>query len=208
MATKGMKAKKDKADIKERILEVSTRLFAEKGFDGISIDELAQAAKVNKSMIYYYFSSKEGLLVSLIQRKFEEFDAFLGRLAAAKSRSIRTLIEGLITSVVEYMSSNRDVITILFHEALMKKPKSSVDIVTFINPLWDRLEREIRASHPDMIEASQLDKLLCLSLVINFVIVQSRLDSLEPKAVADAKALFIQRVTSIVTALITETARR
>jgi AcrR family transcriptional regulator len=198
----------DKVNIKERIIKVSTRLFAEKGFDGISIDELAQDAKVNKSMIYYYFSSKEGLLINLIQRHIEEFEAFLVKVKITKTRSIRAVIEELITLVVEYMSRNRDIIAILFHETLMKTPKSKVDIVTFINPLWDKIERDIRARYPGMIEASLVDKLLSISLIISFVIIQDRLDGLDKAAFADAKQLFIQRVTSIIAALITETAKK
>jgi AcrR family transcriptional regulator len=198
----------DKTNIKERILAVSARLFAEKGFDGISIDELAQGAKVNKSMIYYYFSSKEGLLINLIQRYIQEFESSFMKVKTKKTRSIKAAIEELVTLVVEYMSQNRNIIAILFHETLMKMPKSKVDIVTFINPLWDKIERDIRARYPGMIEASLVDKLMAISLIISFVIIQDRLDGLDKSAVAEAKHLFIQRVTSIIAALLTETARK
>lgn len=36
-------------------------LFAEKGFDGARVDKLAEMAKVNKALIYYYFKSKEAI---------------------------------------------------------------------------------------------------------------------------------------------------
>jgi AcrR family transcriptional regulator len=197
---------KEQTGIKERILEVSTQLFAEKGFDGVSIDEIAKVAKVNKSMIYYYFSSKEGMLISLIQLHLAEFEAFIGMAKLKKSRDIRSLVRELMSFVVQYMTAHADVISILFHETLLKTPKTKVDIVTFINPLWDKIEKSVRATHPDMTEASQVDKLLCISVIISFIIIQTRMEGLDSAARADAQELYIQRVTSIITALITEPA--
>lgn len=50
-----------------KILDVATRLFAEKGFAGVSIRELTEAAKVNVSAISYYFGGKEGLYKEVIK---------------------------------------------------------------------------------------------------------------------------------------------
>ena len=46
------------------ILEVATREFAEKGLAGARIDEIAEATRTSKRMIYYYFGSKEGLYIA------------------------------------------------------------------------------------------------------------------------------------------------
>jgi len=52
---------------KEKILEVAEELFAEKGFEGTSVRDIAQKADVNIAMISYYFGSKEKLLEALIE---------------------------------------------------------------------------------------------------------------------------------------------
>ncbi|MCL6524389.1 MAG: TetR family transcriptional regulator [Thermoflavifilum sp.] len=52
---------------KEKILEVAEELFAEKGYEGTSVRDIAQRAEVNIAMISYYFGSKEKLLEALIQ---------------------------------------------------------------------------------------------------------------------------------------------
>ena len=49
-----------------QILQVAETLFAEKGFDGTSIRNIAKEAKINVAMVSYYFGSKERLLESLI----------------------------------------------------------------------------------------------------------------------------------------------
>jgi len=51
----------EKESTKEKILFSAHKLFSEKGFDGTSIRDIAQAAEVNVASINYYFTSKEGL---------------------------------------------------------------------------------------------------------------------------------------------------
>ena len=58
-------------DAKERILNASVQLFSKKGFDATRINEIADAAAVNKALIYYYFKGKEDILDYLIQSFFE-----------------------------------------------------------------------------------------------------------------------------------------
>lgn len=52
---------------RERIIETAARLFTSKGFHQTSIDEIAQEASVAKGSVYYHFSGKDHLLVSVIQ---------------------------------------------------------------------------------------------------------------------------------------------
>ena len=52
------------------ILEVATKEFADKGLSGARIDEIAAATKTSKRMIYYYFGSKEGLYVAVLEDQY------------------------------------------------------------------------------------------------------------------------------------------
>jgi AcrR family transcriptional regulator len=53
------------------ILEAAERLFADKGFEGTSVRDIAEEAKVNVAMISYYFGSKEKMLDSLFSYRGE-----------------------------------------------------------------------------------------------------------------------------------------
>ena len=53
------------------MLEVATRLFAERGFNAVSMEEIAEEVGVTKPMLYAYFDSKEGLYLACIQRAGE-----------------------------------------------------------------------------------------------------------------------------------------
>ncbi len=57
-------------DCRENLIAVATPLFAGKGFNGVSVRELAKAAEVNLSMISYYFGGKEGLYAAVLNEQF------------------------------------------------------------------------------------------------------------------------------------------
>jgi AcrR family transcriptional regulator len=73
---------------RERILRTAERLFAERGFNGVSVRELAAAAQVNIASIGYHFDSKEGLLSEVYRRHCEPLIAerLRGLEAAARLR--------------------------------------------------------------------------------------------------------------------------
>ena len=60
-------------DVRDRIVTSALRLFAEKGYAGTSLREIAEAARTTKPMIYYYFNSKEGLYISTLSDLFQQF---------------------------------------------------------------------------------------------------------------------------------------
>ena len=64
----------DKNDLRNNIISIATRLFAERGINGVSIRQLSQSAGVSISMISYHFGGKEGLYSSVLQEQFSGFD--------------------------------------------------------------------------------------------------------------------------------------
>jgi AcrR family transcriptional regulator len=59
---------------KERILNVAIDLFAIKGFDGVSLREIADAAGVRKATLYYYFTSKDEILQKILEYVLESWN--------------------------------------------------------------------------------------------------------------------------------------
>jgi AcrR family transcriptional regulator len=57
------------------ILEVATREFADKGLAGARIDAIAEAMRTSKRMIYYYFGSKEGLYLAVLEESYRRIRA-------------------------------------------------------------------------------------------------------------------------------------
>lgn len=102
-ATPGRRARR-KAETRRRILRAAARLFAGRGFDATTIDEIAQAADVSRGTFFNYYAEKSALIAELGDRMTDEFlghmreaqalDAPVGRrLSAAFARSGRRLLE-------------------------------------------------------------------------------------------------------------------
>ena len=80
-ATEGVKAKPGQSPGETAILSAGVRLFAEQGFDGVSMRGVAQAAGVSKANIYHHFNSKEALYLAILQSSAAETAALVENLA-------------------------------------------------------------------------------------------------------------------------------
>lgn len=71
-ATEGVESGnvRDSAKTLENILEVATREFENKGFNGARIDAIAEATRTSKRMIYYHFAGKEGLYIAVLEMAY------------------------------------------------------------------------------------------------------------------------------------------
>src|SRR5487761_2284825 len=65
---------------REQLLDIGRRLFAERGFEGTSIEEIAAQADVSKPVVYEHFGGKEGLYAVVVDREVERFIAMATRL--------------------------------------------------------------------------------------------------------------------------------
>src|ERR1700758_4155173 len=63
---------RDRARTKSDILTVATQEFAEKGYLGARVDDIATSTRTTKRMIYYYYESKEGLYRAALAHAYEQ----------------------------------------------------------------------------------------------------------------------------------------
>ncbi len=106
------------ADKREHILSVAERLFGEKGFDGTSVRDIAQAAGVNLAMISYYFGSKEKLLEAMIELRFEYTYGILEELNKDQSLTPWDKIDRLVDFYVNRILNNLPFHNLMFQEAI------------------------------------------------------------------------------------------
>jgi len=100
---------------KADILEVATHEFSEKGLAGARIDVIAEATRTSKRMIYYYFESKEGLYVAVLEeayRRIREIEARLQLDDLAPEDALRKLVG----FTVDYQLANPDFIRLVMTE--------------------------------------------------------------------------------------------
>jgi AcrR family transcriptional regulator len=67
--------RRDADRTRQEILDVAAREFADRGFAGARVDEIAERTRTTKRMIYYYYGSKEQLFVAVLERAYAEIRA-------------------------------------------------------------------------------------------------------------------------------------
>jgi AcrR family transcriptional regulator len=77
---------RDAEATREALLAAATELFAERGFDGTTVETIAVRARVNKAMINYHFRGKHGLYTAILRR---DFGWALTRLAELEHEPVR-----------------------------------------------------------------------------------------------------------------------
>lgn len=102
---------------REAILRAAMRVFARYGYDGATVDKISAAAKSVDRMIYYYFGSKEGLFIAVLERIYAEMDEAESALALDESRPLEALVE-LIRFVLGYYRAHPEFVTLLNTENL------------------------------------------------------------------------------------------
>jgi len=101
------------------ILEVATAEFANKGLSGGRIDEIAAATSTSKRMIYYYFGSKEGLYLAVLEEAYRrmrriEAELHLGDLSPVQA--LRRLVE----FTFDHHFGNQDYIRLVMSENMQR----------------------------------------------------------------------------------------
>src|SRR6476620_3310794 len=86
-------------DVKARILDAAQRVFLKRGYQGASLDEIAQTAPASKPTIYAHFPGKEALFEAVVARVIEGLTDFQG--FAPKGRSVQDKLTSLGTEVVQ-----------------------------------------------------------------------------------------------------------
>ena len=67
----------EKRAVKQTILDKSMELFSAKGYEGVSVSELTEAAGITKPTLYYYFGSKEGVFEAVCQLHYSRLNALI-----------------------------------------------------------------------------------------------------------------------------------
>lgn len=103
--------------VRERLLVEGLRLFTSRGYAGTTVREIVEAAGVTKPVLYYYFNSKEGLYLSLMESTYAIFAARMGdlvnRSGTARER-MEILCLGIFDSFVEFLDVARLIYAIYF----------------------------------------------------------------------------------------------
>ena len=112
----------------EAILSAAETLFAERGFDGTSVDAIASLAGYNKSLLFQYFGDKLGLYSQVLNRSDQEMGALLGRIltpmtlrladerVVLQAEEFRAFLATMVRSIFDYLLEHPRLLRILTWE--------------------------------------------------------------------------------------------
>ncbi|RCW39950.1 TetR family transcriptional regulator [Halopolyspora algeriensis] len=100
---------------RQQLLDVARALFAEKGFDGTSIEEIAHRADVSKPVVYEHFGGKEGIYAVVVDREMQSLlDLIVSALSAGHPRE---LLEQAACALLDYIDHSTDGFRILVRDS-------------------------------------------------------------------------------------------
>ncbi|HUK12125.1 MAG TPA: TetR/AcrR family transcriptional regulator [Thermoanaerobaculaceae bacterium] len=96
--------------VREKLLAAATALFARKGYAATTVREIVEAAGVTKPALYYYFRSKEGIFLRMMEDAFREYEATVARALAAPgtaSERILRFLDAVFALVLDHLDVMR-----------------------------------------------------------------------------------------------------
>jgi AcrR family transcriptional regulator len=145
------------ARTKAAILSAATAIFAEKGFGGARVDDIAARACINKRMLYHYFGDKEALYKAVLEAAYVGIRSAEADLRLA-DRDPEEAMRQLASFTWDYFLAHPEFISLLNTENLMqgKYVRASKRIIALHSPmialLRDTLEQGVKAGkfRPDI----------------------------------------------------------
>ncbi|MDQ0153934.1 TetR/AcrR family transcriptional regulator [Robertmurraya andreesenii] len=102
--------------MKEKITAVGISLFEKKGFTETSIQDIVDALGVTKGTFYYYFSSKEELLMDIHLQYIDDILAIQEKILADKNKDNKTKLFDIVYMLISHIKSKRSSAKIFFRE--------------------------------------------------------------------------------------------
>jgi AcrR family transcriptional regulator len=118
-ATRGRRRRtNDPQGTRRNIVEVATREFADKGYSGARVDAIAERTRTSKRMIYYYFGSKEGLYLAVLD------EAYSGIRRAEATLDLDTLppeaaLRTIVGFTFDYYNKHPEFVRLVMNENIM-----------------------------------------------------------------------------------------
>lgn len=98
------KVEKKKLEKRAKILAAAARVFADKGFAGARIADVALAAGIGKGTVYEYFASKDALFHAVFQQSMAEAQSLIGAELAKEGRSQSAQLKGVSRVVMRHIA--------------------------------------------------------------------------------------------------------
>jgi AcrR family transcriptional regulator len=126
------------AERREQLIDIARALFAERGFEGTSIEELAARAEVSKPIVYEHFGGKEGLYAVVVDREVRQLLGMMRSSLTSGDGDPRELLERAALALLDYVEESSEGFRILVRDSPLGSESGS--FVSIIGDVASRVE--------------------------------------------------------------------
>ncbi|TDU91335.1 TetR family transcriptional regulator [Kribbella voronezhensis] len=124
------------AERREQLITIARGLFAQKGFEATSVEEIAAKAEVSKPVVYEHFGGKEGLYAVVVDREVRKLlDTVTASLTAGRAHE---LVEQAALALLDYIESSSDGFRILVRDSPVGSSTGS--FISILSDVGTRVE--------------------------------------------------------------------
>lgn len=183
------------------ILESATALFAEHGYDSVSISAIAERAGVSKANIFHHFSSKNELYLAVMRECCEEAAEVLNS-PVANDADVSTRLKGIATEHLDHLLSKEQMSRLILREVLENSPHRGQELAEQVfGDSFARLVKTLRSAQGERQLRGDIDPAMIAVLMVaaNVFFFESRhvLRHFPDVDFADDPERYLDRLTEI-----------
>lgn len=154
------------ADTEQAFIAAATRLFAEKGYKGTSISDLARELNLTTASLYYYVDGKQELLARVLETGMVDFLARLQAIADGPSEP-REKLERAVENHIDFVITRRDVVMIFLRYRSMLEDAQRDHYQSLLDRYQGLFTDILAAAHTEA--GTQVDIILLRQMVLGMI---------------------------------------
>jgi AcrR family transcriptional regulator len=154
-----------RADRMEQTLSVARALFAERGYNAVTMDEVAAKVGVTKPLLYNYFGNKESLYIACMERAGDALTSTIGS-AVAKTETPAEALRAGMHSFFAFLDSDRAAWTVLFDETLPGGGEIADRVAVYRGQIGDLVADAMLEQIPPRLQRAARDRVEALSAAV------------------------------------------